>query len=209
MYYRTHRTTASDSDGDDDVTPTTPATSPRRGGPRDPGRRDRIIDAAITVIVRQGVGALTHRAAASEAGVPLGSTTYHFADLDELVRAALTKATEQFHADLRVWAEQLEHADDPATAIVDKLAELSGPMRQRVVMRLELARATLRYLDLGPLYTTWVAEVADAFGRRFDELTARTLAVLLSGFLSQIVTADAALDRAEVDAIVRRVIDGR
>lgn len=52
-------------------------------------RRAAIIAAAGRVLIRDGVAALTHRAVAAEAGVPLGSTTYYFADRPELVRAAV------------------------------------------------------------------------------------------------------------------------
>jgi TetR/AcrR family transcriptional regulator, regulator of biofilm formation and stress response len=58
----------------------------------DPGRRDRIIDAAIRVIGAEGIAGLSHRSVAGEADVPLGSTTYHFASLDELLIAALRRS---------------------------------------------------------------------------------------------------------------------
>ncbi|MGW1284542.1 TetR/AcrR family transcriptional regulator, partial [Streptomyces sp. NPDC002586] len=49
----------------------------------DPERRQRIIDAAIRVVGRDGIAGLSHRSVAAEADVPLGSTTYHFATLEE------------------------------------------------------------------------------------------------------------------------------
>lgn len=55
----------------------------------DPDRRQRIIDAAIRVVAGRGIAGLSHRAVAAEADVPLGSTTYHFASLDDLLIAAL------------------------------------------------------------------------------------------------------------------------
>ncbi|MFB9840394.1 TetR/AcrR family transcriptional regulator, partial [Actinoallomurus acaciae] len=62
-------------------------------GRRDPeGRRRAIVDAACALIPEVGVGGLTHRAVAARAGVQLGSTTYHFATLDDLSRAALAHA---------------------------------------------------------------------------------------------------------------------
>ena len=58
----------------------------------DPERRQRIIDAAIRVAELKGIAALSHRTVAAEADVPLGSTTYHFAGLDELLVAALDRS---------------------------------------------------------------------------------------------------------------------
>lgn len=62
----------------------------------DPERRQRIIDAAIRVVAAKGIGGLSHRSAAAEADVPLGSTTYHFKTLDELMVAALRQTNEGF-----------------------------------------------------------------------------------------------------------------
>jgi TetR/AcrR family transcriptional regulator, regulator of biofilm formation and stress response len=53
------------------------------------GRREQILEAALRVIGRAGVQAVTHRAVAEEAGVPLGSTTYYFDSRDDLIQQAL------------------------------------------------------------------------------------------------------------------------
>src|SRR5438105_13731174 len=52
-------------------------------------RRRQIVEAALTVIGRRGVDAVTHRAVAAEAGVPLAATTYYFGSKAELVQEAL------------------------------------------------------------------------------------------------------------------------
>ena len=53
------------------------------------GRREQILDATLRVIGRSGREAVTHRAVAEEAGVPLGSTTYYFDSRDDLLGQAL------------------------------------------------------------------------------------------------------------------------
>ena len=52
-------------------------------------RRPAIVEAALAVIGRGGVDAVTHRAVAIEAGVPLAATTYYFGSKAELVQEAL------------------------------------------------------------------------------------------------------------------------
>ena len=52
-------------------------------------RRRAIVEATLAVIGRGGVDAVTHRAVAIEAGVPLAATTYYFASKAELVQEAL------------------------------------------------------------------------------------------------------------------------
>src|SRR3954470_20272057 len=53
------------------------------------GRREQILEAALRVVGRSGREAVTHRAVAEEAGVPLGATTYYFDSRDDLLRPAL------------------------------------------------------------------------------------------------------------------------
>jgi DNA-binding transcriptional regulator YbjK len=52
-------------------------------------RRHEIVEATLRLIGSRGVDAVTHRAVAAEAGVPLAATTYYFASKAELVREAL------------------------------------------------------------------------------------------------------------------------
>ena len=47
--------------------------------------KERILQAALQVIKTQGMRAVRHRAIATEAGVPLGSTTYHFKSIEDLI----------------------------------------------------------------------------------------------------------------------------
>jgi TetR/AcrR family transcriptional regulator, regulator of biofilm formation and stress response len=51
--------------------------------------RQAILDAALRVVARGGVGEVTHRRVAAEAGVPLGATTYYFSSKDDLLRETL------------------------------------------------------------------------------------------------------------------------
>lgn len=53
-------------------------------------RRLAILQAALRVIVRDGVRGVRHRAVAKEAGVPLSATTYYFKDIHDLLADAFT-----------------------------------------------------------------------------------------------------------------------
>jgi DNA-binding transcriptional regulator YbjK len=56
--------------------------------PRAELRRREILSAVLRVVAAGGVDAVTHRRVAAEAGVSLGSTTYHFDSRDELILEA-------------------------------------------------------------------------------------------------------------------------
>jgi TetR/AcrR family transcriptional regulator, regulator of biofilm formation and stress response len=62
-----------------------PATHRARGQ----ARRVQLLQAAVEVIAEQGVGGASHRAIATRAGMPLSTTSYFFASLDDLMAAAL------------------------------------------------------------------------------------------------------------------------
>lgn len=77
-------------------------------------RRDALLDAVLRVLARDGAGAITHRAVATEARVPLAAATYYFASLDDLYVSALRRATEEQVA----LFDSLEGGDLHAFAVV-------------------------------------------------------------------------------------------
>jgi DNA-binding transcriptional regulator YbjK len=99
------------------------APAPQRRGEE---RRRTILDAALRVISRDGVGATTHRAVAAEAGVPLGTVTYHYGSIDNLLESALRWFAGEETTRLRTVADDLAGRraapDEIAAAIVGELA---------------------------------------------------------------------------------------
>lgn len=70
-------------------------------------RRRAILEAALRIIIRDGVRAVRHRAVAAEAGVPLSATTYYFKDIHDLIADAFTLFVEDALAKVidPVWVE--------------------------------------------------------------------------------------------------------
>ncbi|MDD0999086.1 TetR family transcriptional regulator [Pseudomonas sp. TNT2022 ID1044] len=58
-------------------------------------RRQDILDAAMRIVVRDGVRGVRHRAVAAEAGVPLSATTYYFKDIDDLLTDTFAQYVER------------------------------------------------------------------------------------------------------------------
>ncbi len=50
--------------------------------------RTRILKAVLDIVVEKGMRAVRHRAVAERAGVSLGSTTYHFSSIEDLIVSA-------------------------------------------------------------------------------------------------------------------------
>ncbi|MFE9024165.1 TetR/AcrR family transcriptional regulator [Streptomyces sp. NPDC007808] len=172
----------------------------------DPERRQRIIDAAIRVVGDKGIAGLSHRTVAAEADVPLGSTTYHFKTLDDLLVAALRQASEGF---AKVTASR-GGLEDPHT---DLAAELAGWMgewlagdRTGVELEYELYLAALRRPALRPVAAEWAREVADRLSRCTDAVTARALVALMDGICLQVLLTETPYDEAYARDVLRRVI---
>ena len=76
---------------------------------REPGGRERsLLEAALRIIGRSGIDAVTHRAVAAEAGVSVGAVTHHFGTRDRLVVAALEQAVSREVNRLRALAVDLQ-----------------------------------------------------------------------------------------------------
>lgn len=68
-------------------------------------RRQAILDAALRIIVREGVRAVRHRAVAAEAAVPLSATTYYFKDINDLITDTFALFVERSAAQMSAfWA---------------------------------------------------------------------------------------------------------
>jgi AcrR family transcriptional regulator len=76
-------------------------------------KRDEIVAAAVTVLLRRGMPACTVRSIALEAGVAKGAVHYYFHDVDEIVDLAMLSATEAWIAWLRASAG--EPSTEPST----------------------------------------------------------------------------------------------
>ncbi|MFF5986052.1 TetR/AcrR family transcriptional regulator [Prauserella flavalba] len=134
--------------------------------------REAILRAALHVIGEQGVAGLTNRRIVAEAGVSLGSLTYHFPSQTELLREALLLFVEDETGRLAGLAEA-QRAEDlslaDAAATVERVLE-AMPMSIDEIASLEL------YLQAGR-----DPELRDAAGRCFaayDELTVTILRAL-------------------------------
>ncbi|MFG3254913.1 TetR/AcrR family transcriptional regulator [Streptomyces sp. NPDC048172] len=60
-----------------------------------PGKQERILDAVLALLSRNGISGVSMRAVAREAGVALGLVNYYYADKVTLICAALRRIEEQ------------------------------------------------------------------------------------------------------------------
>lgn len=176
------------------------AKAPRTNRRYDPDRRERIIASCLDVIAEHGVAGTSHRRVAVAAGVPLGSMTYHFSGMDELLREAFGR----FSRDI---AEQFERrlsaattVDEAREAVVMLIAEDVFGTERDLVLTHELYTLAAREAPYRELTSGWMARSRAALERHFDPITARMLDALIEG-----LTIHRALDVVPHDRSVARL----
>jgi len=182
---------------------TTPNPTPGRARRHDPERRDRIINVTLDVVAELGVAGTTHRAIARAADVPLGSMTYHFASMDDLLALAFTRLADRtadtFERRLAHASTASEARDEVVQLIMVDLAQSPGD----IVLTYELYTLAARRPALRSVTQAWMARSRTALQRHFDENTARYLDALIEG-----VSVHRALDPEPMDiAHVREAVD--
>jgi DNA-binding transcriptional regulator YbjK len=174
-------------------------------------RREEILRATLRLIGERGADAVTHRAVAEEAGVPLSATTYYFASKEQLLEQTLLLAareeTERLErlvlelapSSLSVgeWAAAVAHqlasdvAADPAKHVA--LFELGLEATRREPLRVEMQRwqdAHLRLAEMG----------CRAIGSDEPETDARVVVATLTGLMLEQLAAG----REDFEAAVMR-----
>ncbi|MFE3636264.1 TetR/AcrR family transcriptional regulator [Streptomyces sp. NPDC059168] len=176
---------------------------PRR---HDPGRRQRIIDAALRVVGEKGIAGLSHRSVAAEADVPLGSTTYHFATLDDLLVAALEQASEGFGYVLDADGFLADPDADLAAGLARVLGEWLGGDRPGAELEYELYLAALRRPALRPVAARWTRRTAARLAGRTGPRTARALLALMDGICLQVLLTGGSYDEEYARSALARQI---
>ncbi|WP_338697645.1 TetR family transcriptional regulator [Streptomyces sp. Q6] len=174
-------------------------------GQTDPHRRERILAATLDLIADEGVAGISHRKIAVRADVPLGSMTYHFRGIDELLREAFTRFADHivavFEQHLRRPAG-VEEAREAVTELVHVLSE--GPRRDLVLTQ-ELYTLAARRPEYRQLTKAWMRRSRELLEQHFDAATARQLDALIEGLTLHRALDDEPHDRALTRQAVARV----
>jgi AcrR family transcriptional regulator len=179
--------------------------SPSSDGRRQRGDTSRraILEAAVRVIRDGGVGALTHRAVAQAAGVPLARVSYHYPKIEDLMVAAATEY-------LRAFDERLRRSARSALAGRRSLVEMCTEFLHELVtarsreflgmveVRLALHRRGRSVDDVG------VIGIIGSFGA--DDALARSIVAAMFGFAVLAGSEPEPVTRAQVRTYVRSIL---
>jgi DNA-binding transcriptional regulator YbjK len=167
-------------------------------------RRQALAAAAGELLRSGGFEAVRHRAVAETAGLPLASTTYYFASLDDLVTAAVEHTSREELAEGRAQLAALgEDPADTAALVELVLDQLLGSESRvggldAVLLRYERLVGAGRRPYLAPLmralrpeFDALLTEILARSGRPLDGEALRRLVALVDGtVVSALIEAD-------------------
>ncbi len=172
-------------------------------------RRHDIACAVIDVVARHGLRGLTHRRVAEAADVPLGSTTYHFETLDDLVIAGLELAAERNLEMMRHAAEELAPGNDVAGWLADLTIAMVTTWRESNIAERELYLEAIRTPALRPVARRWDSELVGILEPHLDSRDAARLAVWATdGLAITLLISDDPPDRHRITAQMERLCSG-
>ncbi|WP_082914264.1 TetR/AcrR family transcriptional regulator [Microbacterium sp. H83] len=177
----------------------------RSGRRTDPERRDRIIAACLDVIAESGVAGASHRRIAEAAGVPLGSMTYHFDGIDDLLHEAFTRFSTMISARFEHRLAAASDLESARAAVVDIIREdVFGDTREFVLSH-ELYTLAARKPEYRALTTAWMQRSRAALERHFDPDTARLLDAMIEGISIHRALDEQAREVGEIAVAVERI----
>lgn len=164
-------------------------------------RRMALQDAVIRVLESGGPGAVTHRAVAAEAGVPLAAATYYFASIDDLLVSALLRVTQQQVA-------LFAHLDSRSLSdIATVLCDWVYGSRASAIAQYELLFLAMRRDSLREAADLWYRAVEDAIEPLVpDARRARVVALAIDGLILRMLWRGEPGSVREVEHALRDIL---
>jgi DNA-binding transcriptional regulator YbjK len=191
--------------------------------PKGERRRAALVEAAAKLLVEGGFDAVRHRAVAERAELPLASTTYYFASLEELVTAAVEHHGKAELETGRRRLEELATRHRGVQATVELVLDLLlGPESgdpegdaEAVLLRYERLVATGRRPYLRPLMRTLSAQLNELLteifarsGTPVSEPELERLVALVDGAVVNALIAVDPAPRASAARMLQTALDG-
>lgn len=191
--------------------------SSRRLSRRGRERKIEMLEAALRIVGRDGLAALSMRSLAVEADMPLGATTYYFTSKSALVAEAF-----RLHASRET--ERVLHAirqlptEPSARQLADQMTNfLLGGLtkhRRQLISEYELLVGATREPELASLSRSWqqamqreLTRVAKKLGSPQPAIDAQLLLGLLAGLEVDHLSAEPdTTDQAAIRAVIQRAV---
>lgn len=145
-------------------------------------RKERITAATLQLIIERGVHATTHRTIAEVAGVPLGSLTYYFDGLSDLLVRAFELLYTRMAGSLRVALQEARTVDEAIDAFADVICGSGFPGDDVLRGLLELYSYANHNDSAREICRRWLSTTHESLRLHFPEHTTRALDALHEGW---------------------------
>ena len=173
----------------------------------DPDRRSRIVDVTVEIIAEFGVAGTTHRRIAAAADVPLGSLTYHFDGLGDLLAQAFRRHAERMSRSYEAAFDGVRTRAEFIEAVTDLIHSDADADPRDWAVAYELYLAALRDPALREVTDSWMHTSRSVLERFIDPTTARGVDALIEGLVMPTVLATTrGTTREETRDIITRVV---
>jgi DNA-binding transcriptional regulator YbjK len=171
----------------------------------DPLRKQRILDATLTVIAEHGVHRTTHRRVAAEAGVPLGSLTYHFDSLDTILEQAFQGLADSMSE--RYSAALAGATDLPAacSAVTDLICGDEYATPRELTLLHEMYSYAGHSKIVAEICRTWMLRSRASLSRHFSDRAGRAVDALIEGWPMHQAWEREPLDRTLVHGTITAI----
>jgi DNA-binding transcriptional regulator YbjK len=174
---------------------------------RGAARRALLLDAAVQVVGERGFAALTHRAAAEEAGVSLASVTHHFPSIGDLRRAMFGQAGSAIGFELAGLVAAAANNTDATPAVCADFADrLISESRVETAAVFEMIVAAGHDAELRTVARFFQDRLTDVFLPYVGEpASARAVGAAVQGLLlTALASGEHAALRGRVEDLIRR-----
>ncbi|MDE9581432.1 TetR/AcrR family transcriptional regulator [Citrobacter braakii] len=171
----------------------------------DPQRREKIVQATLDAVIAHGIHAVTHRKIATIAQVPLGSMTYYFSGIDELLMEAFDRFTDRMMLQYQAFFADVADASQACHAITDMIYSSQVTTPDNMELMYQLYAFASRKPALKTVMQNWMLRSQQTLEQWFAPVTARALDAFIEGMTLHFVTDKKPLRREDILLMVARI----
>ena len=178
----------------------------KRSGSRSEATAMALVEAALQIIRESGVKSVTHRKVCSYAGVALGSSTYHYENLDNLIQDAFGHYVERVSVRYEKQFDGATSDEDLIDAILTLVNAMTTDMGNAILEWELLAEAGRQeaYRELGH---KWSSRARASVERYVSPKVAHMLETIWDGSTVQRVLNGTELSDADLRELLKAAIE--
>lgn len=163
------------------------------------------MEATLRVAADSGIAAVSYRRVVTEAGMSLGTASYHFDDFQDLLLESFAYFVDRVSARYRDQLMAASTKDELVNAAFGVIEAMSTDEKDTVLV-FTLYSEAARNPDYADLVKSWSKEVKSNIAHVVDDLTATKLELIWDGAMLQRAVFDHGLSDDELRDLIRRAI---